>query len=929
MLRTSSQDTMLQEPAPQAQDIDIGLEIERLQSNSKRGHSTQSIFRDSVYDSKFQSALSSAARNDLKEKDVSDMLSAQRAYERFGCCRCCTACTVLLTQIIKIKLILFNFIFCATGLLISYYLIPDLELANRIWFYTIYFSFLFLCISIAKVITHYVMKLLVHLTRNSWHVFYVKNIRNRLYLSLLSTCWFTGFYFFGRFVNYPYNPTIFRMVMCVLLSSAVFLVTHIFIRFTALNSYFDIFKVRTRKLKTFIHMIEMMANLDERRKGNHISENKRLLSLPIMNFLIDFPSEEDHAKAKQQNKSSVAFSLVKEDHETAEEIADAISKRIFHDPQEVMTPMRQWSLETIDEKKEEKVEEQQEEVEAQAVEEEEEAKDKEQQQQSLSLWLDSEFENASVRKALAALNICSVQDLEYVLSDLYRSAHREEFAETFVDKEWMKKLEEDMRNQGMSYSEWVRFRGKTYEDFKPKIKLLCREEKRKKQKLELDKLKRDIAAAKLKNEAEDAAAHDDIDEVDEILNMKYDLYSIRLSGSTQSIKLISDDELNKLTRVLSYLIMISLNGRKQKLFRAREIKRKEGKGGRKESDDPQPAHLPQSGDTLRKYGVQDVFMNKEWLELDEYKDNQRINKKIFVKIFQRANHGNRGLLRSLGEFAWKKFGPQNKNKDLRGEKSDLDVMYLNGHIFNIFKDLLLLKKTIDSYTIIIINLQRMVDVITPLLLLFVYLYIFNFDFADTLGLYISIVGVIAFFGQSYFSSVFSSISFVMALNPFLVGDYIMYKEEVYLVTEISLISCTFKWLKTGSLYTFQNEQLSKSAEPIINLSRSELTKTKYRWYCFMKNSVTNQDLTAFKKRCKQLISQHKTMKNENWGSIKCRSNDMEGFTKKKVNIQMKYDRYDSDVNSVGFNCCTQAMIELNLHWEPLPLTINLNTRKYP
>ena len=102
----------------------------------------------------------------------------------------------------------------------------------------------------------------------------------------------------------------------------------------------------------------------------------------------------------------------------------------------------------------------------------------------------------------------------------------------------------------------------------------------------------------------------------------------------------------------------------------------------------------------------------------------------------------------------------------------------------------------SHFIIIIKNLQQMMDVITPILLLFVYLYIFNFDFQQTLTLYISSVGIIGFFGSSYFSSVFASVSFIIAFNPFLVGDYLIWKGGFYKVKEITLISCTFKELKT-------------------------------------------------------------------------------------------------------------------------------------
>eukprot|EP01083_Nonionella_stella_P184921 672893_1 len=869
-----------------------------------------SLFGDSQHQLKFGKALKKArGKDDLQEEDISDMLSARKAYERFGCCQCGGPCNCFLDALWKIRLLLINIICCVIGWIVSQYFITDEEIAHDLWFYTLYLFFIVLAMSITKLIlVKIVMKLLVKMTNNTWEVFYVKNIRTRLYLSILSTLWVVGFSFFGTLIAHTdshthedYHPTIYKLLKCICISSWAFLLSHILIRYGALHSYFEKFKVRARKSKTFIKMIELMAG------------KKEIFCLPIMNFLIDFPSAEDVKDCKKNHKSTVDFRVKQENEESAEEIADAMKHHIFDIKEEVHPDMdEQENAHPLTAKATTRRTRVMFATDADAPIQEDDEKDG-----SLAAWLDAQMladtKHSNIKEALNALNILSVQDLEDILVDLYQTTHRHEFRETFVNKEWMSQLQKDMLNQGMSYSEWIKFGAKTYEYFIPKIKVLLDAEKEE----QVESHNHNLKKATMHFEA---TMISDTDESNEIMNLNHSLYAVRLTGSASSeVDLISDNDLNKLTRMVSYQIMIRLNQEKKKLLEGWEKAKPKKKA--KQSGDPR-----YSG-RLQKINAKDqtrnLFGGKSLLELVDYKDNQRINKTLFIKILQNQS-GNSGLLANMAKFAWKKFGPPSKQDyDHDNPHNDLDVMYLNGHIWNVFHDLLLLKKTVDSYTIIIANVQQMVDVATPLLLLFVYLSVFDFSFEDTLGLYISIVGVIAFFGQSYLESVFSSITFVMALNPFLVGDYIRYKDAVYRVTEISLISCTFKLHLTGELSTFRNEMLSKSNEPIINLSRSELTKTKYLWTVYLKNCVSNQDLDRYKKRVKELITHHKTTKNENVRSIKVRSFQMKNFTMIKAIIQMRYDRYKTDVDSVGFICCTKAMTELNLHARPLPTAIHL------
>ena len=105
----------------------------------------------------------------------------------------------------------------------------------------------------------------------------------------------------------------------------------------------------------------------------------------------------------------------------------------------------------------------------------------------------------------------------------------------------------------------------------------------------------------------------------------------------------------------------------------------------------------------------------------------------------------------------------------------------------------------------------MMDVVTPILLSFVYLYIFNVDFQQTLTLYVKSVGVIACVCLSSFSYVSASISFMIALDPFLFRDK-LWMNDFFGVTvkKMQLASLVLSNLRTKSVHAFENHQLDAS-----------------------------------------------------------------------------------------------------------------------
>eukprot|EP01084_Bolivina_argentea_P232166 391358_1 len=140
------------------------------------------------------------------------------------------------------------------------------------------------------------MRILYKMTKDSWKVFYIKNINKRLYMTILSILWLLNFYIFGGLTDYDYNQSIWAFIQCICITSIIFLVTHLFIRYIALNSYFGIFKQKARKLKAYNTFIEIMLN-----------KTDSLFCMPIMNFLIDFPSYDDINKSAKNSGKTASF----------------------------------------------------------------------------------------------------------------------------------------------------------------------------------------------------------------------------------------------------------------------------------------------------------------------------------------------------------------------------------------------------------------------------------------------------------------------------------------------------------------------------------------------------------------------------------------------------------------------------------------------
>eukprot|EP01084_Bolivina_argentea_P054170 99360_1 len=217
--------------------------------------------------------------------------------------------------------------------------------------------------------------------------------------------------------------------------------------------------------------------------------------------------------------------------------------------------------------------------------------------------------------------------------------------------------------------------------------------------------------------------------IDILLNS--DLYSVNLHQTLKTAKLINNEELERLTRLISYLIILRLNKVKKKIInKTKSLKRLAMKETltttnnnthnddflqRKPTNYSKHRKTSSTGNSITAFSknLRDTFRGHhsfKKLELLQTKDNKDIPRTVFIGAFKQYGKANKRLLIKLGELAWKKF----KDKD----KTILNAKVLNMNIIQIIKDLLKLKQSIDSYIIIINNLQRMIDVITPILLLF-------------------------------------------------------------------------------------------------------------------------------------------------------------------------------------------------------------------
>ena len=670
------------------------------------------------------------------------------------------------------------------------------------------------CSYITRFIVWLILMGLRKLVKNTWAVLYIRNIRLRIYMLILSILWFIAMNIiatrYEQLIGEEYAEdefeNIHKLVQCIFISSLVFLASHIIIVYVALNSYFITFREQARKLKAYVAMMKIMLNL---------APNEEVFNLPIMPFLIDFPSHnQEGTMNKKEQKKMVEFRFNAFDID----IDESEMKLIIHE----------------------------------------------------------QIESKSAQTKMMNL-IPSIIEEEDILMD-------------------------------------------EPEEYKTMRELL-----------------------------------------------ESDLYSVNLSQGRNSAKIIKKETLRRLSMLISYLIQMRLNTQKDKILKsnlyinsktvtniegnfAEERKRRQKERVRTLSMEKQSkSHrrsrslgYTSSGRSDTGFGLPSTFRgfsafgSKQKSKDDKYgmveaKMLNVINEDIFTKCFKRYQQQyelNEEILEKLGQLAWRKFADHDKDFD-KGETPEISKAVLNINIQSILNDLLRLKQSIDSYIVIIRNLQQMVDVITPILLLFVYLYIFNFDFQQTLTLYVSSVGIIGFFGSSYFSSVFASVSFIIVFDPFLVGDEILWKGDDYRVREISLISCTFKQFRTGHLYAFQNKQLGASKDPIINRSRSGMMK--YRYTLYFQSGTKNQILYQFVKECclklkdvrdeelaflenrkkRDYTHENKTpwhgyctfseLKNLKWNQIIFKSCQLDEYGRKKVFIEAKYDAYSWNVRTMTFN----------------------------
>eukprot|EP01084_Bolivina_argentea_P054171 99362_1 len=116
---------------------------------------------------------------ELNDEETTKMIQTQKEYEKYGRCAC--GHTILI-QIWKFKASISFLLLLACGVAMAEYVIKKYNsaLSKNVFWYTIYFAFLILCIVISKLFVLIIMKILRKCIRNSWSIFYLKGLRNRL-----------------------------------------------------------------------------------------------------------------------------------------------------------------------------------------------------------------------------------------------------------------------------------------------------------------------------------------------------------------------------------------------------------------------------------------------------------------------------------------------------------------------------------------------------------------------------------------------------------------------------------------------------------------------------------------------------------------------------------------------------------------------------
>ena len=193
----------------------------------------------------------------------------------------------------------------------------------------------------------------------------------------------------------------------------------------------------------------------------------------------------------------------------------------------------------------------------------------------------------------------------------------------------------------------------------------------------------------------------------------------------------------------------------------------------------------------------------------------------FIYCFTKLNKTKQGY------EAWKEINISDKQ---------LTKKELHRWLYQYLHNLIYLKQTLGSYQEILLNLDISGNVIAILLLFFIFLLIFEFDFQDSISIYFSMIAIFAVFGHNVFTQWFDAVYFIFILQPYEIGDVVLIDNIRYTINKIYIMSTEMTTsVNNGNIIIIKNNAFLLGKD-IKNLSK---TKTPYHNISFFISQLTS------------------------------------------------------------------------------------------
>ncbi len=195
--------------------------------------------------------------------------------------------------------------------------------------------------------------------------------------------------------------------------------------------------------------------------------------------------------------------------------------------------------------------------------------------------------------------------------------------------------------------------------------------------------------------------------------------------------------------------------------------------------------------------------------------------------------------------AWKFFN--------YSKKEFVEIAHLSRRLTRFFRSVIYLKQSFDSFRAISENLEVSFSFLITVILLFVFLLIFEFDFTSALSIYVSLLAVSALLGRNIFVSFVDGVYLIFIVSPFSVGDVISINDTRYTVKQIYVLSSILEdgW---GNTTIFTNSSLHESK--IVNYTRSKTPSHNLK--IFLSEKASPDDIRKiyerFKNFCEEKLS---------------------------------------------------------------------------